>query len=471
MMSNRQGETAEAYGVTASERYLTRLCRKAFLHLWSYPNLYRDQGKTGDKGHGKELCDLVVVFGADVLLFSDKHCAWPESGDLEVRWARWYRRAVLKSACQIRGAERWLLSHSNRVFVDRECTQPFPLSLPEQPRLHRIVTCRGAAEACRQHFGGKGSLIVTNETMESCTRAPFHLGALDLDGHFYHVLDEVTLDLVLDTLDTVSDAVDYFRRKEQFFRRHDHVRATGEEDLLAFYLGQLHEDGKNHDFVVDENNTFVGIDESHWSGWLESAQREAKIEADRISYSWDRLIEKFSYHMAAGTQHFTRPGGLKHNEIIVRWMAREPRVRRRMLAESLLDMMASTPVGQLRRRMLVPQSQGQPLWVFLVLPRKEDMAYDQYREFRRAFLEAHCLVAKHLVQAATDILGIAVDRPHARLSEDAVYLDAREWTPESSAKAKTLYEDQGIFRSANRIERTYYEFPVEEALNRGRPDG
>ncbi len=51
--------------VTPSESYLSQLCRRAFLYLWSYPNLYRDQGHRGE-GHGKELCDLLVVFGNDL---------------------------------------------------------------------------------------------------------------------------------------------------------------------------------------------------------------------------------------------------------------------------------------------------------------------------------------------------------------------------------------------------------------------
>lgn len=61
-----------AEGITESERALTRLARKAFLSLWSYSNIHTDEGRRNDKGDGKELVDLLVVFGNDVLLFSDK---------------------------------------------------------------------------------------------------------------------------------------------------------------------------------------------------------------------------------------------------------------------------------------------------------------------------------------------------------------------------------------------------------------
>src|SRR4051812_34436003 len=94
-------------GVTTAERYLKRLCDRSFLSLWSYPGLYRDQGGGGGKGDGKELCDLLVVFENYIIIFSDKDCAFPDSGDLERDWCRWYRRAVEHSAKQVWGAERW----------------------------------------------------------------------------------------------------------------------------------------------------------------------------------------------------------------------------------------------------------------------------------------------------------------------------------------------------------------------------
>ncbi len=51
---------------TPSERYLAKLADKTFLNLWSYPNLFIDK-KDGGKGNGKELCDLLVVCGDDII--------------------------------------------------------------------------------------------------------------------------------------------------------------------------------------------------------------------------------------------------------------------------------------------------------------------------------------------------------------------------------------------------------------------
>src|SRR5215211_3226287 len=94
----------QAERTTHAERYLKRLCDRSFLSLWSYPSIYRDQGNPGKKGAGKEVCDLLVVFENHVIIFSDKDCEFPGSGDLDLDWSRWFRRAITASAKQLWGA-------------------------------------------------------------------------------------------------------------------------------------------------------------------------------------------------------------------------------------------------------------------------------------------------------------------------------------------------------------------------------
>src|SRR5437588_10483620 len=77
-------------GITPAELYLQRLCERSFLSLWSYPGVFREQKQNG-RGDGKELCDLLVVFGNHIIIFSDKSCAFPETGNLRLDWSRWFR--------------------------------------------------------------------------------------------------------------------------------------------------------------------------------------------------------------------------------------------------------------------------------------------------------------------------------------------------------------------------------------------
>ena len=443
---------------TASEAYLAGLCRNAFLHLWSYPNLYRDQSKKGAGSDGKELCDLLVVFGDDILIFSDKHCAIKRDKAIEIAWRRWYQAAISKSAAQIAGAERWLLTYPDRVFLDRQCTKPFPLRFPTKPNVHRIVTCRGAAELAREAFGGPGSLIVTNEAMEDGATQPFMLGSV-ADGKLYHIFDEIAIDAVLGTLDTASDFCRYLRRREAFCAKYG-VFAAGEEELLGYYMWHTGDDG--HDFVIKEDVTHVSLGEGFWNDWLTSPQKAAYVRANEPSYFWDHLIEKFSFHMMNGTNLFATPGGVRETELAVRWMAREPRVRRRLLARDILGMLATTKPGQVRRRLFQPMLPGDPHWVFLVVPRPRFGTYEGYREVRHHMLLQHCAVAKHLHPEAQDVVGLAVEATPDGTTEDVAYLNARDWTPDLADEAKATYDEHRYFAAANRSHRSEHEFPIDE---------
>jgi hypothetical protein len=153
---------SRADGITESERYLKKLCDHTFLSLWSYPNVNRHQ-KGSSKGDGKELCDLLVVFENHIIIFSDKHCAFPSSGDLAKDWSRWFKRAVLKSAKQVWGAERWIRDYPDCLFIDPACEHEFPIDLPdpEEAVFHRIVVAHDSADRCRRWFeGGSGSLMI-----------------------------------------------------------------------------------------------------------------------------------------------------------------------------------------------------------------------------------------------------------------------------------------------------------------------
>lgn len=106
-----------AMGVTPAERYLKDLCDHSFLSLWSYSGVYRDQGTTSARQIGKEVCDMLVVFENHILIFSDKYCEFPQSSDIDLNWSRWFRRAILASADQIFGAERWIRTNPHRLGV------------------------------------------------------------------------------------------------------------------------------------------------------------------------------------------------------------------------------------------------------------------------------------------------------------------------------------------------------------------
>ncbi len=102
-------------GLTASEKHLVQLSEKTFLGLWSYPNVYTDEGYTKNK-QGKELCDLLIVFGKKIIIFSDKGGKeFKEGVDVKVAWGRWLRETI-SSSKQLYGAESWLKNFHTKPY-------------------------------------------------------------------------------------------------------------------------------------------------------------------------------------------------------------------------------------------------------------------------------------------------------------------------------------------------------------------
>jgi hypothetical protein len=454
-----------AGGTTVTEKYLAQLCDKNFLSLWSYPGVYRDQGKKGESD-GKEICDLLVVFGDHVIIFSDKHCKLGDSGDLPRDWQRWFRKAIWKSAQQTWGAERWIREQPNRIFLDRKCTHrlPVPLPPPDRAKFHLVVVAHGVSERIRDVFGGTGSLFV-DSSLKGVTGhvMPFCCGDLAPEKTYVHILDDDSLHTLMATRDTISDFVAYLAAREKLLRGRMIIGATGEEQLLAIYLKNLNEQHQ-HDFVFPfksgEKPDAIFVDESHWEEFQKAPERLAQIKADKVSYAWDKLIEKFNFYALRGEQYFVTDGGITDTERILRFMAREPRWKRRYLAQLLLEMLRTTPADRRRLRVLPPVDEGDPYYVFLLLPTVHAKSKEEYRDVRRHYLEQCCIVAKLENPNATDIIGIATETGVGNgRSEDCLYLDAREWTAEMQARAKEIQEKLGILKKPRQIKQHMQEYP------------
>jgi hypothetical protein len=137
----------KSVGLNASERLLAELCEQSFLKLWTYPNLFRKPGK--------DLVDLLVVFGNDVIIFSAKACSYPNSGNVAVDWSRWFRSSIAESAKQIAKAENSIQRSSDKVFLDAKCLERLPIALPAagDMRAHRICVALGALDRAEAETG------------------------------------------------------------------------------------------------------------------------------------------------------------------------------------------------------------------------------------------------------------------------------------------------------------------------------
>lgn len=466
---------------TRTERYLTELCRRSFLHLWSWPNVFRDQF-VGKGREGKELCDLLVIFGNAVILFSDKDCAFPSSGSLPLDWSRWYRRAIKKSADQIYGAERWLSEFPDRVFLDSACKTPLPVSLPAVPTFHRVVVAHGVSAPCRTHLGGSGSLMIrpalvgdAHFTPGSPAFKPFSVGRVSESRGFVHVIDETTLDALFLALSTVEDFLQYLSRKEAFIESGMLGGAAGEEELLAYYLENADHEGR-HAFPVPSGFNQLYLDEGLWESFQGSAERRAQVEADRLSYLWDKIIDRFTKHALNGTQYATTVPDVRDLEPALRLMAAESRTQRRFLSKCLFAVSDQAVIKTRAARVVPPGRPGAPHYVFLALKLPADLSYDEYRKSRMVVLHAYCLVTRLLNPEAEVVVGIATESsdsppsaPPGR-SEDLEHLPSTAWTEALATDARRLQKELDILQEVRawRMKESEYPLGTQREMEKGR---
>ena len=263
---------------------------------------------------------------------------------------------------------------------------------------------------------------------------------------------------------TLLDFVEYLRAKEALFRSRE-LAIAGEEELLAIYLTTM-VDHWHHGF--DFPAGAVAIREGHWLRFISSRERALQVQHDEVSYSWDRLIDHFSKHALTATQYVTSPGGFSASELLLRFMAREPRLRRRMLAEALLELLRRTPRDQRALRVVLPVRPGDPYYVFLLFPLQKKLSHDENRALRGWFLTNAMKVTKLRFPDALDIIGIATESglDNGGRSEDSVYFDAREWTAEDEAEAKAIQENEQILVKPQMFHSRVDEYPTVDVSGR-----
>ncbi|SPP97816.1 hypothetical protein [Bradyrhizobium vignae] len=418
----------KAGGLTASEKVLADLCEKSFLSLWSYPNLYRKSGK--------ELTDLLVVFGNDVILSSDKSCAFPDSGDADLDWERWFRRSITKSAEQITQAEEWIKRQPFRLFLDAKATQPLPLPLPptDRMRVYRVCIALGAAERCKAATG-YATLELSPPTVDDEKR--FAVGRVSNTHGWVHVFDDTTLPIILAELSTIADFLDYLRKKEALYDGGQFVRSFSELDLLGYFLWN------NRGFPEVGNGPY-GTDPDLW----------AKVEADegflrgreenKISAFCDGLIEYLTeLYMKEELEHGNDHEVADH-ERMVHIMAAESRFMRRVLSKWILERAELAKKGYVSS--LLASEQKDVLYVLVIGPGDDGRDHQTYRDDRKTRLAARMYAAKAVHPERRMILGIALDARDVKgSSEDFILMDTSGWTAEDLVKAEAIRQEGGFF--------------------------
>ncbi len=457
-------------GVNPTEKYLAALADKIFLNLWTYPNLFTSAGK--------ELCDLLVVCGDDVLIVSDKAIAWSSGADVKVAWPRWYRRAITESTAQINGAARTLPDHPDELFLDAACKERFPLTLPraDQRRVHLIAVALGASEACAEYRKETPGYFAIDPSLKGDDHdnsgapgfKPFAIGDVQPEGSFIHVFNEPALELLTRELDTVTDFTRYLTRRERIIRSGRLGSVEGEHDLLAKYLlsGGLDEE---HDFRRPGGGEWqegekLDIPAGTYAALAAQAGYKARQQADQVSYKWDTLLGLFTDSILKGEAEGARgqepdPADAEKG---LRRMALEPRLRRRLLGSSFVDALKTAEDKKAERfaRNIVPGAHSADEtvgYVFLVLAHHGEApgpAYDEYRKRRRLMLHAYCLNMLQTNRNLKRAVGIGLDASpkvtgRTGGSEDFYALEVDQWTLELDKQAEELKKELELLKPEN----------------------
>lgn len=469
----------DSEGVNHSERVLTALCKSSFLKLWAQSNVYTDEGFKGGKGGTKELCDVLVIFGRDVLIFSDKHIEFQHDRPTEVAWPRWYRRAVSDSVRQLHGAASWLRRFPARAYQDPLCTRALPIAVPQGPdvRFHLIAVTRGSREAALRASGGqgRGSLCINTRIQgeKDHLQAPFCLGIQDPSKPFVHVFDEVTVELLLRELDTAPDFIEYLLERERLLTPSRLILAQGEEDLLGMYMQTMDETESRHLFYPStpgsDGPDMMYVEDGIYDHLQKNAVYRRKKKADEVSYAWDQLVERFIELGDPGV-HKDLPAqdGVTLEEGL-RLLAGESRFRRRLLAQAFLGAVNGVRPGDRVGRLVYSGVAGESVFIFLVVPKRDEESLEEYRHHRIAVLHAYCRIAKLNAPLGTVFVGIAFDNPHKSykgFSEDLFVYSQQEWTAEDLQELERMRDELNILKGDMRISHFQTnEFPLASNPN------
>ena len=340
---------------------------------------------------------------------------------------------ITASRKQLRGAERWIREFPNQIFLDRQCTQPLPIALPaaDKLRVYKVAVALGASSRFRRETGGSGSLLL-DAVPSSSYRRPFVAKLLYDDGDLVHIVDDVSLPVLLRELDTLPDLLEYLDTKETLIRRLGVSSIAGEEDMVGLFLGLRA--GMSELKMPDGVHVCIG--EGIYNNVIQKSQYRNYKKANEISYFWDDLIR---YHSACVLRGTLIPGSVmsvRENEEILRLLAGQPRVFRRLLSAAFIDLHQTAPRDRVSSRAV--KMCADTVFVFRIDPSSATETAAE-RKNRLEELLAYCFLTGWRNRDVQNIVGICNNGgPIGNTGFDVVALQVLAWTDEGIEAGQRL---------------------------------
>ncbi len=277
--------------VNTTEKTLSDLCDLAFLKLWSFPNPYKELWK--------ELCDVLVVFDNNIIVFSVKNIKYNENKGL-AGWQRWKRKAIDESITQINGAEKWIKNHPDQIYLNKNCNTIIPINSKMKFKIYRIVVAHGISDSIANIPGNtSGSLGIKYSDNNHFEDVQYFVELPK--SPIYHILDSANLEILLKELDTITDFISYLKEKEKAIKLSKIVTYTGEEDVMGQYLRTIEPETGKHYILKDENkDLIVDFENMIWKNFSNSYEYKEKKILDKSSYLWDEYLQQLCEYALNG---------------------------------------------------------------------------------------------------------------------------------------------------------------------------
>jgi hypothetical protein len=256
------------------------------------------------------------------------------------------------------------------------------------------------------------------------------------DSEFVHVFDFDGLGAVLSSLDTITDFARYLEARQAFIRGQAGNSAANEWCLLTRYLLSFTDDGDP--LPLDSANPgHTILSNAEWQSADTKAAFSARKEANRDSYLWDFLVNHQAEMIERQSFDFSTYSSVQEAERVVRQLALETRLNRRLLGRAWKEACLIEAPDQAANIRTMPHSDNDATtYVFFTLKQPEGISDEQYRQRRRDLAQNMMLASLIDVPTSAVIIGIASELGQMPSSYDLLHLNVAEDADQDSLRAE-----------------------------------
>lgn len=239
-----------------AEKYIDKLASRAYLRYWCYPN------PTDENGTGKEICDLLILFGDTAVIISVKHYE-PCHPD----YKRFNRNVIKKSSRQLLGAYRKLFESKTSIFIKHPSRDIEEFNKDDYKNIHLLTVNTGIRFEHYEHTDTNTGKRIIN------------------------ILDSQVFSTITSELDTISDLVEYLNEREKIFSvLKDTKIKCDEKDLLAIFLlnnRKFPDEFYTEDMIIQSENA-----RGAWKEYIVNKSVIIKKMQDDKSYFIDKIVDE-----------------------------------------------------------------------------------------------------------------------------------------------------------------------------------